>query len=353
MPQQITSLQIVGPLIGEAREIAHEAIRRVLPNAALCEHRDVTSALAQPPAAGGELLVLIDPPPEQIAAALAARDPGDHARWPVIVTRGAPPAQLPAAEFVNVAVENWTVPLLAQTLASAASLLSCQRDNRRLRGDLRTVGRRLAHDLRTPLNCVSTASEALTEPGGDPESTTMFAHSIMDGVTEAAALVDRLSVVMMATANPVELRLIGMEELVWGTLQRLESEIARAGATVDRPETWPAVNGVPALVDLIWANLIANSLKHAGAAPRITLGWERMAGEHCFWVRDSGEGVAPAKRGTLFHPFERLNEISAPRGYGLPIVRRLVELQGGRCGHEVDPSPGGSFYFTLRTATSA
>jgi len=32
----------------------------------------------------------------------------------------------------------------------------------------------------------------------------------------------------------------------------------------------------------------------------------------------------------------------------LPIVQRLVELQGGRCGYEAEPTAGGRFFFTLR-----
>jgi signal transduction histidine kinase len=109
------------------------------------------------------------------------------------------------------------------------------------------------------------------------------------------------------------------------------------------------VVGVPAWLDLIWGNLILNSLQHAGALPRLELGWERGEGEHRFWLRDNGGGVAPEKRARLFHPVDRLHEVNAPRGYGLPIVQRLVELRNGRCGYEPDPVPGGSFYFTLPT----
>ncbi len=220
------------------------------------------------------------------------------------------------------------------------------RENTRLRGDLLTLGRRFSHDLRTPLNCIGTACEALGDPAAATDSAE-FVQSISDSVAEAAALVARISAVLMATAQPSPLQAVTMEEIVWGALQRLEPRIVKAGASVIRPDTWPAVSGVPGWLDLIWLNLVANSLQYAGAKPRIELGSSQEDGELRCWIRDSGQGVAPARRAGLFLPFDRLHELNAPRGYGLPIVHRLVELQGGRCGYEAEPAPGGTFFFTL------
>lgn len=229
----------------------------------------------------------------------------------------------------------------------AARCVALEHENARLRGDLRTIGRRLTHDLRTPLNCISTACDALGDPTTDRESATLFTQSIAEAVNEAATLVDRLSVVLMATGNPTEPRLFTMGEIVWGALQRLETRITKAGATIAQPPTWPAAKGVPAWTDLIWTNLVGNSLTHAGAKPRLELGWEKIGEEIRFWLRDSGQGVAERKRGLLFHPLDRLHELNAPRSYGLSIVHRLVELQGGRCGYAAEPAPGGTFFFTL------
>jgi K+-sensing histidine kinase KdpD len=106
-------------------------------------------------------------------------------------------------------------------------------------------------------------------------------------------------------------------------------------------------------LELVWTNLLLNSLQHGGPTPRIEVGWKHLETETCFWLRDSGPGVAVAKRARLFHPIDRLNELNAPRGYGLSLVQRLVELQSGTTGYHPDPAPGGSFYFTLPTNESS
>ena len=80
---------------------------------------------------------------------------------------------------------------------------------------------------------------------------------------------------------------------------------------------------------------------------RIEIGWDQQGEMYRFWVRDNGVGVPSEKRHQLFHPFNRLHETNAARGLGLPIIERMVRLQGGLCGYESLPGGGSCFFFTL------
>jgi two-component system sensor histidine kinase KdpD len=138
-----------------------------------------------------------------------------------------------------------------------------------------------------------------------------------------------------------------MAEAVFSALQRLESRILKRQAAVTEPPSWPVVWGVPAWLEMIWWHLLVNSLKHGGPNGRIELGWAAQKDSLRFWVSDNGPGVPEARRGKLFKEFHLLHEDPAVPGLGLSIVQRLVELQGGVCGHE-KPAPGGAcFFFTL------
>lgn len=345
MPPTITSIHLVGASGSNAHVVALEALRKAFPDLTVRHCGDLAEALAHPPTSRPELLVLLAPRSGDIAKATAALDTRGLSRWSV-VARGAA-ATGSTSPFFNVGADDWSAPVLAHAVNSAVALHALERTNARLRGDLQTVSRRFTHDLRTPLNCISTASEALREPGAGEENGPLFAQAITDSVDEAVALLERLGFVLKATANPLPLQPVTMEEIVWGTLQRLETRIVKAGATVIKPPAWPAVVGVPAWIDLIWVNLIRNSLEHAGPKPRIELGWEAREHDCRFWVRDSGQGVPPERRARLFFPFDRLSDLNAPRTYGLSIVQRLVELQRGDCGYEAEPAPGGTFFFVL------
>lgn len=236
----------------------------------------------------------------------------------------------------------------ASTQTAVNAIAALEGENARLRGDLRTISRRLVHDLRNPLNGISTALEAIRDTALTRDAMTdHFAQSISDSVDEAGAIVQRLSVVLKATADPVARQIVAMEEVIAATLQRMEPQISKASATIAKPSAWPVVKGVPAWISLIWENFVLNSLQHAGPKPHLEFGSSCAEGGHRFWLRDSGRGIAPEKRPRLFHALERLHEPNAPRGYGLPIVRRLVELQDGHCGYESAPAPGGIFFFAL------
>jgi len=346
MSHPIASIHLVGTEGSHAHTVALDALRRAFPDLAVRHCRDLAEALDHPASTHPELLVLLAPRSGDIHKATAAVDARGLSRWSVIA-RGAA-ATGSTSPFFNVGADDWESPALTHVVNSAVALHSLERANARLRGDLQTISRRFSHDLRTPLNCISTANEALGSPSlGEDSAGALFTQSISDSVEEAVALIERMTFVLKATAVPLPLRPVTMEEIVWGTLQRLETRIHQAGAIVTKPLSWPAVVGVPAWIDVIWVNLIQNSLQHAGPKPGIELGWESTESACRFWVRDTGKGVPAEKRPRLFHPFDRLNDLNAPRGYGLPIVHRLVELQRGCCGYDVQPAPGGTFFFVL------
>ena len=223
------------------------------------------------------------------------------------------------------------------------------RENARLRGDLLTIAHRISHDLRTPLGGVIAASEALKEILADNEAAALV-DSILGSTDEICKLIKRTSFITKASASPVAKEAVAMGLVVGGVLQQLESRSLKARATIIEPASWPKVNGVAAWLDAVWWNLLANALQHAGDAPKIELGWCVEERNFRFFVSDSGGGVAENKRAKLFQPFDSLHGSGSPHGLGLSLVQRLVELQGGVCGYESNPSGGACFFFILPAA---
>ena len=106
------------------------------------------------------------------------------------------------------------------------------------------------------------------------------------------------------------------------------------------PDNWPTVKGHENGLEMVWRILLGNAVQHSPAETTIEAGWTDIAGGYQFWVRSAGN-LPPEKYATLFFPFHRMHEPGAPRGLGLPMLRALVELDGGSCGFEV-PSAGGT-----------
>jgi signal transduction histidine kinase len=218
-------------------------------------------------------------------------------------------------------------------------------ENARLRGDLLTVSSRIGHDLRTPLGGILTGAEALREILAEKNLPVAFTQAIVDSVDDLTRLIRQISFVLKASAHPQPKEPVNMGDVVETALQRVESRVVKKNATVVKPDSWPAVNGVAAWLDMIWWNFLMNSLHHPPEKPRIELSWREEDGWYRFGISDNGGGVPETIRPGLFQPFETLHRPDSTRGLGLSIVQRLVELQGGKCGYE--PIAGGSFFFFL------
>jgi signal transduction histidine kinase len=200
---------------------------------------------------------------------------------------------------------------------------------------------------------VSTA-EAIKEvlAARDPAAVPL-ADSLLASAEEMTLLIQQMSFVARASANPLSKTSVHMAEAVFPALQRLESRILKRNARVLEPPSWPVVPGVLAWLEVIWWHLLGNALKHGGDHCRIELGWEHQKNDsRRFWIADNGPGVPDTLRPGLFMEFHRLHEARNVPGLGLSIVQRLVELQGGGCGHEQPGPAGARFFFTLPAESS-
>lgn len=348
MHPPITALRVVGPA-GKDFTAAASAARRAFPDALLTRVEKLAEIGVQEFTPGTELLVLLDSTGPDLEKVSTALDPRGWPRWAIVArTLAEPPAD---SHAIAIAPEEWSVPLLALGFRAAVRLQALKSRNAQYAGDMRTISRRMGHDMRSPLNAILTTSEAMLDPEEDPASErSVFAQSIARSVSEVMQLFERMSFVLKASTIPPPRQPVIMEEMVWVALQRLESRMNKAGVALTKPPQWPIVEGIPAWLDVIWTNLLANALEHGGPKPRIELGWEQLPKDYRFWVRNVGPSTPPKHESHLFYPFDRLYELHAPRGLGLPTVRRLVELQGGRCGHDREADGSWSFYFTLPAA---
>jgi signal transduction histidine kinase len=199
----------------------------------------------------------------------------------------------------------------------------------------------MSHELRTPLNAIIGFSDLVrTRTFGDaPERYCEYGGFIHQSGQHLLALIGGILELAKIEAGRKELQ---KEPIDLMGLVRDEAALAQESAAgkglhvIPRlPRSLPLLNADLHAVRQILANLLSNAVKFTPPGGEIDVfAALNEAGEIELCVCDKGVGIAAEDQANLFNQFGRANPqvTSAQRGtgLGLPIVKGLVDMHGGR-----------------------
>jgi signal transduction histidine kinase/CheY-like chemotaxis protein len=195
----------------------------------------------------------------------------------------------------------------------------------------------LGHELRNPLGAISAAVQVLDmAPGPEGDSTALARRVMVRQVRHMARLVDDLLDVGRVTSGKIEItrRPLDAAEAVANCIAALRATGAVHHHTLNLTAVPVWVEADDVRVDQIVTNLLVNALKYTPDGGHIDVSVEAVADEAVIRVRDTGSGIAPDLLPRVFDLFVQGGRAIERRhgglGIGLTLVRRLVELHGGR-----------------------
>ena len=228
---------------------------------------------------------------------------------------------------------------------------------RELIGGLESFNRSVSHDLRGPLGGMATlagmAADALAR--GDA---TVAERALPVIARQCDASVD-LVATMLELARLGDLKLKREQVCLTDLIQAAFDEVMLGLPAGERPELhcapMPALQADPRLLRPILVNLIGNAVKFSRQAsrPRLDIDAAVHGREISICVRDNGVGLTPEIAERIFNPFYRAHaERFEGHGLGLSIVRRAVQILGGRAWAEPRPEGGAALCFTVPDAVA-
>jgi len=145
---------------------------------------------------------------------------------------------------------------------------------------------------------------------------------------------------------------IPFEQIVSEALSRVESRLNQKQVEVRVGSGLPVVRGDRIRLVEVVQNLVDNAAKFMGsqANPRIEIGVGTRENKVVLFVRDNGIGIDPRFHEKIFALFDKLDPKAEGTGIGLALVRRIIEVHGGKIWVESDPGKGATFFFTLPEA---
>jgi signal transduction histidine kinase len=213
------------------------------------------------------------------------------------------------------------------------------------------------HDLRLPVATIQIYSELLAEGIGgaaSPElmewidsihSVSEFALRLLDETLDLAIAESGTS---QLHTTPTILASIVAKSLSIGFPQATRKQMGLTFIQDGKPQ--------PVLVDpvkmsKVFNNLIETAIKCCQPGAKIEVRVSHCADRVLVSVRDDGPGIDPSDLKALFTPFQgtraRAFSEEPTAGLGLSIVKRIVDLHGGRIWVKSEVSKGTTFHVSL------
>jgi PAS domain S-box-containing protein len=222
----------------------------------------------------------------------------------------------------------------------------------------------MSHELRTPLGTISGFASLLRREVEDamqgqgsplPPELLEFAESIHDRSRDLLALLDDLFDLSNIEAGLLALDIVEVElsALVRGIADRVRSSLDASAVELtteieDDVVAWCDSKRIGQAI----GKVLDNAAKFTQEG-RITLAVSHVGAEAIVEIRDTGVGIEKDYLERIFSPFvqedSRLNRSYEGAGLGLTLVKRLVDLMGGRIAVESEKGRGTVVRLTLPT----
>jgi len=209
----------------------------------------------------------------------------------------------------------------------------------------------VSHDLKTPLITIAGYLGYLEKDmlAGNKERVSKNIGQINDAAKSMGKLVDEILDLSRIGRIHNPPRAVSFEEVVQQALKAADGLLKAKQVKVKVGSDFPVIYCDFTRIVQVVQNLITNAVKFMGEQtdPLIEINAEERDGEFIFFVRDNGMGIDPKYHEQIFGLFNKLNANTDGLGIGLGIVKRIIEVHGGRVWVESELGKGASFYFTL------
>lgn len=208
-----------------------------------------------------------------------------------------------------------------------------------------------SHDLRAPLRHLAGYASLLQKNGASQldENGRRYVNTIIEESSRMGDLIDHLVNFARLGRAALQKRTLDLQQLV-------NEVVANAAVPDGRLIRWtisdlPEVFADPALIRLVFENLISNAVKFTRKSeqPQIEIGCSSVARQVVLFVKDNGEGFDMRYIDKLFGVFQRLHRADEFEGTGIGLanVRRIISRHGGTTWGEGIVGKGATFFLTL------
>ena len=216
----------------------------------------------------------------------------------------------------------------------------------------------LSHELRTPLNAIIGFSNLMMDPLPD-EEIQEYSEAINDsGNTLLEIIQDMLDLTVMEGGKikfrKNEFKLMKLLEELPAVIENIQEKEKKQHLDIkfipSINDQDPTIFSNSSKIKQILKKLLSNAIKFTNEGS-IEYGFNIFKDEILFFVKDTGIGIPAEKQKLIFEKFRQADDSLTREfggvGLGLTLVKRMVELLGGKIWVESLLNIGSTFYFNI------
>jgi signal transduction histidine kinase len=214
------------------------------------------------------------------------------------------------------------------------------------------------HEIKTPLTIINASAIMLRRElkGLGPEHQKLL-DSVIRQCRRINRVVDQLVESALLEENRVKLKLqaLSLPDLTLDILHDLPYDAGRLEFQLQfPPDLGPAMADYDCLARIL-CNLVENAVKYSPRGGVITISGENQDQNVVWQIRDQGVGIPEADQDKIFEKFYRVGDSTTRdvqgMGFGLYIVKKNIELNGGTIGVKSKVGEGSTFTVVLPRAS--
>ena len=209
----------------------------------------------------------------------------------------------------------------------------------------------VSHELKTPLAIIQNHVERLNIEKDENER-----KKCIDTVISATKRLSSL-VTNMLKLNKLENQEIGLEfskialhDMLAESVLAFEGVYEKKNIELECDFDEVEICSEKSLLDTVWNNLLSNAVKFTDEGGKITVTLKKEGNGAVVSVKDTGCGISPEIGGKIFDKFYQGDTSHAVEGngLGLALVKRVIDLIGGKITVKSQLNVGTTFTVTLK-----
>ncbi len=209
----------------------------------------------------------------------------------------------------------------------------------------------VSHEIKTPLSIISGYAKLLSDSG----SVDADGQEYLGVIRRESERLLKMSTNMLSISRLerqdgfLEKTSFYLDEQLRQIALFLEPRWSARGVSMEADLESIHFYGNEELLGQVWFNLLDNAIKFTDAGGQVRVAAASSGGSVYVTVSDDGIGMDQETKERLFEQFYQGDRSRSKDGFGLglPLVKRIVELHGGRITVESQPGAGTSVTVTL------